>query len=104
MRPNTPHVVYTTKDTICHGGYFYVTAAMQDTMFGIVHGFIAGCVLTNTDKPGSFLILRRIAMFYHDVLVTKRLQDDGRHYLLATCFHPTDCAFHQNTRRDMFPP
>jgi hypothetical protein len=50
---------------------------MQDTMFGIVNTFISPDRLTNTNKPTHGIVLRRIAAFYHDVLVQKRVEDDG---------------------------
>jgi hypothetical protein len=87
MRPNTLHAVFTPEDVICYGGHFYAASTMQDTMFGVVHTFIAHRVLTNAEKPSSILILQRIAAFYHDVLVRKQLQDDGVSFLaLLTLF------------------
>jgi hypothetical protein len=77
MRPNTPHAVFTPENAICHGGHFYATSTMQDTMFGIVHTFIANAVLTNAHKVTHGLILRRIAVFYHSILVGRKIQDDG---------------------------
>jgi hypothetical protein len=78
MRPNTPHAVFTPENVICHGGHFYATSTMQDTMFGIVHTFVSPVTLTNTEKSKHGLLLRRIAGFYHDVLVLQRLEDDGK--------------------------
>jgi hypothetical protein len=77
MRPNTPHAVFTPENAICHGGHFYATSTMQDTMFGVVHTFICPTSLTNENKPSHCLVLRRIAAFYHDVFVQQRLDDDG---------------------------
>lgn len=77
MRPNTPHAVFTPKHAICHGGHYYACTTMRDTMFGIVHALIGGNVLTNAEHPASRLLLRRIATFYHDALVTKRIREDG---------------------------
>jgi len=77
MRPNTPHAVFSPENAICHGGHFYATSTMQDTMFGIVHSFVGPMSLTNADKPTHGIVLRRIAGFYHDALVQQRLEDDG---------------------------
>jgi hypothetical protein len=77
MRPNTPHAVFTPENSICHGGHFYAMSTMQDTMFGIVNTFMSPDALTNSDRPTHGIILRRIATFYHDVLVKQRIEDGG---------------------------
>jgi hypothetical protein len=76
MRPNTPHAVFTPDHSICHGGHFYATSTMQDTMFGIVNTFMSPNGLTNTDHRPHGILLRRIAAFYHDILVKQRVEDD----------------------------
>lgn len=78
MRPNTPHVVFTPEYSICHGGHFYATTTMQDTMFGIIHTFISPIDLTNTDHRNHGIFLRRIAAFYHESLVEQPLEDGGK--------------------------
>jgi hypothetical protein len=78
MRPNTPHAVFTPQHAICHGGHFYSCGNIHDTMFGIVHTFIGDKMLTNAEHSPSRLLLRRISFFYHDILVKKRLQEDGK--------------------------
>jgi hypothetical protein len=69
MRPNLPHAVYTPEHAICHGGHFYAISTIQDTMFGLVHSFITGNLVTNTDHVSSRLLLRRMAHFYHGAFV-----------------------------------
>lgn len=54
---------------------------MIDTMFGIVHTLILPERLTNTDKESHSQVLRRIAVFYHDVLVHQRLDEGGEPFL-----------------------
>ena len=88
MRPNTPHAVFTPKHAICHGGHFYSTTTMQDTMFGMVHTFICPKFLTNDSKSSRSLVLRRIAAFYHDVFVQERLEDGGESLALLP-FQPS---------------
>lgn len=83
MRPNTPHAVFSPEHTICHGGHFYATTTMRDTMFAIVHTFVSPHVLTNTDHPSHGILLRRIAAFYHEALVQKRLEDGSK------CMNPS---------------
>jgi hypothetical protein len=86
MMPNAPHAVYTPEHAVCHGGHFFAKSTMEKTMFGIIHGLMGGLLLTNTDHHPSWLLLRRIAYFYHDVLVCddagrRRLQEDGSCFL-----------------------
>jgi hypothetical protein len=51
MRPNTAHAVFTPDNVICHGGHFYASSTMQDTMFGIVHTFMSHmCSPTQTSQ------------------------------------------------------
>ncbi|KAF9455282.1 hypothetical protein BDZ94DRAFT_1180331 [Collybia nuda] len=69
MRPNTPHCVYTHGHTICHGGHFYPTSCLQDTLFSLIHSFVAGNLVTNTEHEASRLLLRRMVQFYHLALV-----------------------------------
>jgi hypothetical protein len=76
MRPNTPHAVFTPDHSICHGGHFYATSTMQDTMFGIVNTFMSPDALTNTDHRPHGILLRRIAAFYHEILVKERVEND----------------------------
>ena len=79
MRPNTPHAVFTPEPSICHGGHFYSTSTMQDTMFGIVNTFMNPSALTNTDHPPHAILLRRIAAFYHESLVKQQVRDGVGH-------------------------
>ena len=69
-------MVFTPEHSICHGGHFYATATMRDTMFAIIHTFVSPNALTNTDHRRHTILLRRIAAFYHETLV-KQLLDDG---------------------------
>ena len=69
MRPNTPHAVFSPVHAICHGGHFYSTGNLQRTFFGIVHAFIGGQLLTNTEHSPSRGLLRRMGQFYYDGLI-----------------------------------
>ena len=77
MRPNTPHAVFTPEHSICHGGHFYSTSTMRDTMFAIVNTFIAPVALTNNDHRSHGIFLRRIAAFYHETLVNRKDLEEG---------------------------
>jgi hypothetical protein len=70
MRPNTPHMIYTIEDSICHGSHFYATSTLTDTFAGIVHCLIADNVVTNTSHfPARSLLLRMLHHFHEEFIV-----------------------------------
>ena len=70
MRPNTPHFVVMPVSAICHGGHFYATSTIRDTIFGIYHMFVASRSITNTEHTrDAHLLLRRLVVYAHYVLV-----------------------------------
>lgn len=72
MRPNTPHLVYTTESAICHGGHFYCMSTIRDSIFGIFHTFSASGLLTNTEHTkDAHLLLRRIVTYIHFIFVRR---------------------------------
>ena len=73
MRPNTLHTVYTPEHMVCHGGHFYATSTMQDTVVAIIHTFICDHYITNSSNPESRLILANMLNFYHTTLVKKTM-------------------------------
>lgn len=77
MRPNQPHAVFTPEHSIVHGGHFYALSTIQDTFAGIVHCFVGGGLLSNTEHVASRTLLQRIVYFYHDVLVMNHLDAQG---------------------------
>jgi hypothetical protein len=73
MRPNTPHFVVTPESAICHGGHFYATSTIQDTVFGIYHMFVASRNITNTEHTqDAQLLLRRLVIYLHYILIKHR--------------------------------
>lgn len=65
MRPNTPHVVFTPESSVCVGGHFYATSTIRDTCYGLMHGFVAGSLVTNADHTkAAFMMLTRMVAFY----------------------------------------
>lgn len=76
MRPNTPHMVYTVFDSICHGWHFYTTSTLRDSLYGIVHCFMAQEVVTNTEHPKSIHLLLRLIHYFHQELVGGDLNID----------------------------
>ena len=70
MRPNTPHFVLTPKAAICHGGHFYATSTIRETVFGVFHMFSLSKAITNTEHSlDSRLLLQRLIAYIHHTLV-----------------------------------
>jgi hypothetical protein len=64
MRPNTVHFVLTVEDSIVYGRHFYSKAAMQATVFGIVHTFVMSYTLTNALHDELDTMLRRMMVMW----------------------------------------
>lgn len=77
MRPNTPHAVFTTDHSIVFGGHFYSTSNIQDSFYGIVHGFMVKNVITNIDHIKTRTVLMRIMQYIYKCLVTG-VDEDGK--------------------------
>ncbi len=77
MQPNTPHAVYGPKNMIIHGGHYYATCLMQETLQGLIHCFVLGDFITNITHHPSCQLLRRIIAFYHLGLVERRVSKSG---------------------------
>ena len=69
MRPNTVHAAFTPVASICHGGHFYSSSTMQDSLPGIIHSFVDHIKITNTNHPPVASLLRYMARFYHSGLI-----------------------------------
>jgi hypothetical protein len=69
MRPNTVHAVLTPMASIVHGGHFYCTSTMQDTLRAMIHSFVDHVKVTNTNHAPTSSLLRRMATFYYTSLV-----------------------------------
>ncbi|KAJ3507190.1 hypothetical protein NLJ89_g6444 [Agrocybe chaxingu] len=68
MRPNTPHCVFTLESSICHGAHFYATSTIRSSCYGLIHSFLAGNVISNTEHESeSRELLRRLVTYYHSV-------------------------------------
>jgi len=77
MGPNTPHTVYTVTHSLCHGSFFYSMSTMKNTLFGIVHTFIADSYITNTTHENTRSMIRRMVIFVYHALVDQDIDDDG---------------------------
>lgn len=77
MRPNSAHWVYGIDHVISHGGHYYSTPLMQETLQGIIHAFVLNKFLTNTEHIPSRHLLRRIMIFYHVGLIEGSISETG---------------------------
>lgn len=80
MRPNTPHVVFTTNNSIVLGAHFYSMSNMQPTFFGIVHCLMGNNLLTNTDHGRTRPLLLRMMQYLYKCLVTG-VPSDGEWFI-----------------------
>ncbi|KAF9043457.1 hypothetical protein BJ165DRAFT_1405754 [Panaeolus papilionaceus] len=76
MRPNTRHTVFTVKNTIVAGGYFYSTPCLPDSMKAMTHCFNADGAVTNNNTPVSQLALQRMLSFFHTGLVKQEVHHE----------------------------
>ncbi|KAG6914910.1 hypothetical protein DXG01_014487 [Tephrocybe rancida] len=53
MHPNQPHAVCTPLNSICRGGHHYASSTLCDTFAAIMHIYVAGNLLTNTDHGSA---------------------------------------------------
>jgi hypothetical protein len=60
MRPNTPHYSLTVDHSITYGRHFYATSTIRDTCWAIVHCTIGQSTLTDTERPRTTQLLRRM--------------------------------------------
>ena len=86
MRPGTIHAVFTTEDAICRGGHFLATHTMSETLYGAIHCFFKGIVLTNIDHPTIQSRVNVIICYFYMALVLG-LSDVGKHSL-GICLCP----------------
>ena len=78
MCPNTPHVVFTAEHSVCLGGHFYATTTLRDTLYGMMHSFVLGALVTNADyTKEAFRLLARIITFYWVEFIGVQDADDG---------------------------
>jgi hypothetical protein len=86
MRPNTPHVVFTTQHSIVHGGHFYSTLNLQHTFYGLIHCFMANNLVTNTEHVKTRRLLIRMLQYFHNCLVSGAAQDgEDIFYAISIC-------------------
>lgn len=77
MRPNTVHAVYTPTNCVVHGGHFFATSTMRDTLAATFHTLILNELITNTDHHPAYASIRRIIAMLHCMLVEGKEDEDG---------------------------
>ncbi|KAJ2932051.1 hypothetical protein H1R20_g5050, partial [Candolleomyces eurysporus] len=65
MRPCAVHAAFTTADAICRGGHFLATSTMSQTLYGAIHSFFKGNVITNIDQPGIQSRVNAIVCYFY---------------------------------------
>ncbi|RXW11431.1 hypothetical protein EST38_g14424 [Candolleomyces aberdarensis] len=77
MRPGTVHAAFTTADAICRGGHFLATSTMSQTLYGAIHSFFKGQVITNIDQPSIQSRVNAIICYFYKSMVLDK--PDLRH-------------------------
>lgn len=86
-------MVYTPIPSVCHGGHFYSAYTMEDTLTAIIHSFMAGNTVTNTNHVPSRLHLQQMISLCHKALVLDDFETDGKCYQgIFTCHILTKCS------------
>lgn len=97
MRPGTPHFVFGPEDTICYGGHFYATSQMQATLPSLIHSFVLGYFVTNSNHSPAWSLLRRIVLLYHYGLVEERFKATGKVPDIVRWLHPSFSFYRPGT-------
>lgn len=82
MKPNTPHAVFTMEHSIALGGHFLSFANLQETLFGIIHGFCIDNLVTNTEHPKTRVLLFRMLQYVYNFYVHDA-NPESEHYEIA---------------------
>jgi hypothetical protein len=80
------HAVFAPAATICHGGHFYNTSTLQDTLRATVHSFIDHTKITNTNHPSAAALLRRMSTFYFTGLVQEVYDGERVDFVYSNMF------------------
>ena len=94
--PNTHYAVFTTKNCITTGGYYFSIPNIANTLYGIVHSFIWGAQFNDGDEnlPSLMLYLRRIIHYLHNSLVVNNQETLGNYSVTLLC-----CSFYKCINR-----
>lgn len=93
MKPGLPHFVYGLENTIIHGGHFYASSLMQDTLSSMIHTFVLNSFISNTFHVPCHLLLRRIVIFWGLALLENRLTPEGMTMTVLHCTADAESFF-----------
>jgi hypothetical protein len=77
MRPDTHHVVLTTKDSLAVGGHFFCSNTFGYTLRGIIKDHFFGTSWTNAEHAESGLVLFKLIKRYLDDVADGDWEDSG---------------------------
>lgn len=63
--------------SVVHGGHCYTSSTLQASLVGMVHTFMAGSFISNTNHLSARIHLQQMIDFYHLALVQGDLHEDG---------------------------
>lgn len=80
MMPTTFHAVVGTSHSIIFGRHFFSTSTIRRSVFGLVHTFILGLLITNTVHADATKSLFRqiMALWYRHYVIHGRFE--GKHF------------------------
>jgi hypothetical protein len=79
MKSATVHAVFTPEASICHGGHLYAMSNMSDTLYGMMHTFVAPSLLTNTEHTAdSCMLLRRMVSHVYACTVAEKFEPSAK--------------------------
>ncbi|RXW25757.1 hypothetical protein EST38_g5 [Candolleomyces aberdarensis] len=95
MPPGTVHAAFSPSNVLCRGGHFLATTTMPATLFGAIHCFFMGHIITNIDAPSIQSRVNAMICYFYKCLVLgvpepqpgylpDILSRDGIEQLLAT--------------------
>lgn len=74
MRPGNMHQVNTLEPSVCHGGHFYCSSTIADTVYSIYHQLFNPWITNHQHHSSQRRLLVGILAFYHNNIV-----DDSRY-------------------------
>lgn len=75
MGPNTPHAMFTPEKS--YGSHYYLTSNLQDSLYSIIHCFIANHPTTNTDHVPSYHLLQCMMTYFFEGLTQGSIAESG---------------------------
>ena len=77
MRPNTIHAVYTLSSLVVHGGHFFSTSTMRDSLAATLHTCILNRLITNTYHSPAYTLICHMIDLYHHALIKCNMDNNS---------------------------